>query len=46
MNRNGFQGVKATKFAVCTPETTINEMGGLTRPADDPAAVKIRQVGY
>lgn len=48
MNRNGLQGMKATKFAVyrCTPETTINEMGGLTRPADDPPAVKIRQVGY
>jgi len=48
MNRNGLQGTKATKFAVyrCTPQMTINEMGGLTRPADDPPAVKIRQVGY
>jgi hypothetical protein len=48
MNRNGLQGSKATKFAVyrCTPRTTINELGALTRPADDPPAVKIRQVGY
>lgn len=48
MNRNGLQGMKATRFAVyrCTPETTVNEVGGLTRPAVDPPAVKIRQVGY
>ena len=48
MNRNGLQGMKATKFAVyqCTPQTTINEMGALTRRADDPPAVKIRQEGY
>lgn len=48
MNRNGYQGVKAKKFAVykCTANTTLSEMGQLTRPADDPPAVKIRQVGY
>lgn len=48
MNKNGLQGMKATKYAIyrCTPNTTINEMGALHRPSDDPVAVQIKRVGY
>jgi hypothetical protein len=48
MNANGFRGKKASQYAVyrCTSQTTVNEMGGFTRPMGDPVPVKIRQVGY
>lgn len=48
MNRNGLQGQKATKYAVyrCTEATEVGGMGELIRPAGDPPAVKIKQVGY
>lgn len=38
------QGNRASEFHVyrCTAKTCVNEMGGFTRPSEDPAPVKIR----
>jgi hypothetical protein len=44
MKNNSRHGYEVTKYTVyrCTENTTLNEMGWLTRPAEEPAPVLIR----
>jgi len=45
MNKNGHGKAKEYFVYKCTEKTTVNDMGGFTRPMGDPEPMKIAHVG-